>query len=138
VSRHWLAQRCMPCPKPAWPGFGLLPSEAERRARVIERYFRLLQDSVATYQGRQLLVRHTVAGVKVHDARLIASMKVHGSTHLLTFDAEDFTRYLNITVVTPQHATQTRIGSARLRKQDSLSGRSWLSTARLSPRGMVV
>jgi hypothetical protein len=38
------------------------------------------------------LVRHTVAGVKVHDARLIASMKVYGITHLLTFNTEDFTR----------------------------------------------
>jgi predicted nucleic acid-binding protein len=89
-------------------GFGLLPSEAERRARLIERYFRLLPDSVTTYQvWRQLLVRHTVAGVKVHDARLIASMKVYGITHLLTFNTEDFTRYPDITVVTPQHVPQT-------------------------------
>jgi predicted nucleic acid-binding protein len=63
---------------------------------------------VATDQEwRQLLVRHTVAGVKVHDARLIASMKVYGITHLLTFNAKDFTRYPDITVVTPQHVPQT-------------------------------
>jgi predicted nucleic acid-binding protein len=53
------------------------------------------------------LVRHTVAGVKVHDARLIASMKVYGITHLLTFNTEDFTRYLDITVVAPQYVPQT-------------------------------
>ena len=95
-------------PPSARGDFGLVPSEAERRARVIERYFRLLPDSVATYQEwRQLLVRHAVAGVKVHDARLIASMKAYGITHLLTFNAEDFTRYADITVVTPQHVTQT-------------------------------
>jgi predicted nucleic acid-binding protein len=94
-------------PPSARGGFGLLPSEAERRARVIERYFRLLPDSVATYQEwRQLLVRHPVAGVKVHDARLIASMKVYGITHLLTFNAEDFARYPDITVVAPQHVAQ--------------------------------
>jgi hypothetical protein len=33
-------------------------------------------------------------------------MKVYGITHLLTFNAEDFTRYPDITVVGPQHVTQ--------------------------------
>jgi predicted nucleic acid-binding protein len=105
-----LAEFWSVCTRPpsARGGFDLLPSEAERRTRLIERYFRLLPDSVTTYQEwRQLLVRHTVAGVKVHDARLIASMKVYGITHLLTFNAEDFTRYPDITVVTPQHVPQT-------------------------------
>jgi hypothetical protein len=37
-------------PPSARGGFGLVLSEAERRARVIERYFLLLPDSVATYQ----------------------------------------------------------------------------------------
>jgi predicted nucleic acid-binding protein len=59
---------------------------------------------VTTYQAWQLLlVRHTIAGVKVHDALIIASMKVYGITHLLTFSAEDFTHYPDITVVAPQH-----------------------------------
>ena len=41
---------------------GRSPAETERRARMIERYFRLLPDSLATYQEwRQLLVCHTVA-----------------------------------------------------------------------------
>jgi hypothetical protein len=30
-------------------GLGLSPTDAERRARVIERYFRLLPDSLATF-----------------------------------------------------------------------------------------
>ncbi len=95
-------------PLSARGGFGLLASEAERRARVIEHFFRLLPDSVTTYQEwRQLLVRHTIAGVKAHDAQLIASMKVYGITHLLTFNTEDFTRYPDITVVAPQHVIQT-------------------------------
>jgi predicted nucleic acid-binding protein len=51
------------------------------------------------------LLRHRVSGAQVHDARLIASMKVYGITHLLTFNADDFTRYLDITVVDPQHVT---------------------------------
>ena len=104
-----LAEFWSVCTRPpsARGGFGLLPSETERRARVIERYFRLLPDRMTTYQEwRQLLVRHRVADIKVHDARLIASMKVYGITHLLTFNAEDFTRYPDITLVVPQHVPQ--------------------------------
>jgi predicted nucleic acid-binding protein len=37
-------------PPSARGGLGLLPAEAERRARLIERYVRLLPASVATYQ----------------------------------------------------------------------------------------
>jgi predicted nucleic acid-binding protein len=96
------------CPPSARGGFGLLPSDAERRARVIEPSVRLLADRVATYQEwRQLLVQHTVAGLKMHDARLIASMKVYGITRLLTSNTEDFTRHPDITVVAPQHVPYT-------------------------------
>lgn len=105
-----LAEFWSVCTRPpsARGGFGLLPSDAERRARVIERYFLLLLDSAATYQEwRQLLVRHTVSGVKIHDVRLIALMKVYGITHLLTFNTEDFTRYPDIIVIAPQHVPQT-------------------------------
>ena len=35
------------------------------------------------------------------------AVKVYGITHLLTFNAEDFTRYPDITVVAPQHVPQT-------------------------------
>jgi predicted nucleic acid-binding protein len=103
-----LAEFCSVCTRPpsARGGFGLSPAAAERRARVIERYVRLLPDSAATYhEWRQLLRRHTVSGVQVHDARLIASMRVHGIIHLLTFNAADFTRYPDITIVDPQHVT---------------------------------
>jgi predicted nucleic acid-binding protein len=32
-------------------------------------------------------------GSKVHDAKLVATMKVHGIGRILTFDTEDFARY---------------------------------------------
>jgi predicted nucleic acid-binding protein len=136
-----LAEFWSVCTRPpsARGGFGLLPSQAEQRARLIERYFRLLPDSVATDQEwRQLLVRHTVAGVKVHDARLIASMKVYGITHLLTFNAEDFTATRTSPWLHHNRFPRPEDGSARLTKQASSSGRSWPSAARLSPRGMSI
>jgi predicted nucleic acid-binding protein len=85
-------------------GLSLSPADTERRARVIERYFRLLPDSLATYQEwRQLVTQYAVVGAQAHDARLIASMKVYGIAHLLTFNVEHFRRYRDITVVEPQH-----------------------------------
>lgn len=53
-------------------------------------------------EWRRLVVTHSVVGVKVHDARLVAAMHVHGLTHLLTLNERDFARYPGITVVQPQ------------------------------------
>ena len=44
---------------------------------------------------------HGVSGKKAHDARLVATMTVNGITHILTFNADDFTRYAGITVLHP-------------------------------------
>lgn len=40
-------------------------------------------------------------GVNVYDARLVAVMRVHELTHILTFNTKDFTRYAN--EITPVH-----------------------------------
>ena len=89
-------------------GLGLSPADADRRARVIERYFRLLPDSLATYrEWRQLIVRYAVVGAQAHDARLVASMKAYSISHLVTFNVEHFRRYPDITVIEPQHLRPT-------------------------------
>jgi predicted nucleic acid-binding protein len=69
---------------------------------MIERYCRFLADSLATHQEwRRLIVTHSVKGVEVHDARLVAAMNVYGITSLLTFDSKDFKRYPGIVVASP-------------------------------------
>lgn len=40
--------------------------------------------------------------MKVHDARLVATMRTHGVSRLLTFDLDDFARYAEIEVVHPK------------------------------------
>jgi hypothetical protein len=60
----------------------------------------LLLDSPAIYQEwRQLVVSFGVSGVQVHDARLVAAMKVNGVTHILTFNTTDFVRYASTGIV---------------------------------------
>jgi predicted nucleic acid-binding protein len=99
VSEFWNV-----CTRPssARGGVGLSPTQTERKARLIERYFRLLPDSLATFQEwRRLVTAHSVMGVEVHDAKLVASMNVYGVTHLVTFNVIDFKRYSGITVISP-------------------------------------
>ena len=60
----------------------------------IERLLAVLPDSPAVYsEWKRLVVRHGVMGVKVHDAKLVAMMNVHGIRRILTFNTDDFLRY---------------------------------------------
>lgn len=52
-------------------------------------------------EWRRLIVDHGVSGKKSHDARLVAAMKVHGITQIVTFNTDDFTRYSGIDVIHP-------------------------------------
>lgn len=60
----------------------------------IERALTLVPDTEANYrEWKRLVILHDVRGSKVHDARLVAAMNVHGVQRILTFDAGDFSRY---------------------------------------------
>jgi predicted nucleic acid-binding protein len=83
-------------------GFGLSIEEANIRAKEIESEFRLLPDSPEVHEEwRRLLVDYRVCGVQVHDARLVAAMRVHGVKRILSFNTKDFTRFDGIEAVHP-------------------------------------
>lgn len=83
-------------------GFGLTIAETDRLARAIERDFEFLPDSRETHERwRGLLVAHNVHGVQVHDARLTASMYVHGVAQLLTINVRDFRRFDGLRIAHP-------------------------------------
>jgi predicted nucleic acid-binding protein len=100
VAEFWNA-----CTRPVdRNGYGLSPQATDRRARFFEGNLRLLVDSLAVHEEwRKLLVTHSVSGVQVHDARLVAAMRVHGVQRILTFNDKDFTRYSNIQAVHPRN-----------------------------------
>ena len=82
-------------------GLGFSTAVTRSEVEKIEAAFELLPDTPPLYaEWKRLVVQHGVVGVKVHDARLVAAMNVHGVRRLLTFDAGDFTRY-GIEVVQP-------------------------------------
>lgn len=84
-------------------GYGLSPQETDRLAKTFEERLRLFPDSLAVHQEwRRLLVANNVCGVQVHDARLVAAMRVHGVKRILTFNDKDFARYMDIEAVHPR------------------------------------
>lgn len=92
------------CTRPAGSrgGLDLFVDQTERKVRLIERHFVLLPDNLATFrEWRRLAVTHSLIGLAVHDAKLVASMNVHGVTNLLTLNETDFKRYTNINAVNP-------------------------------------
>lgn len=95
------------CTRPAnRNGYGLSPQDADRKAQFFEARLRLLPDSIAVHHAwREMLKTYNIAGVQVHDARLVAAMRVHGVSHILTFNSRDFARYSNIHVVDPHRTS---------------------------------
>jgi len=89
-------------------GFGLSVPETDRLARVIERDFQFLPDSREVHgRCRSLLVAHNIQGVQVHDARLAASMYIHGVGQLLTINVWDFRRFDGLRVLHPAELSGT-------------------------------
>lgn len=91
------------CTRPtAMNGLGNDIATTDRLVSRIEALFTLLPDSLECFrQWRVLLLRYQVKGVKVHDTHLVASAITHNASRLLTFNAADFRRYTNITVIDP-------------------------------------
>ena len=87
-------------------GLGMTVEMTDAELTRLEGIFTVLPDSPAIYgQWRRLVRVHGVMGVKVHDARLVAAMLVHGVTHILTFNTDDFRRFSEITAVHPSEIT---------------------------------
>lgn len=100
------------CTRPAdRNGFGFSVSEADERATLIEAKLNFAADSEATHrEWRRIVVAYGVSGVRVHDARLVAAMRVHSIGNLLTLNVQDFRRYEDIGVVSPLGFLPTNLG----------------------------
>lgn len=90
-------------PQSSRGGFGLGLDQTERKTLLIEKHFRLLPDSLATFhEWRRLVKEKSVIGVQVHDAKIAASMSVHAISDLLTFNTRDFKRFEFINAADPR------------------------------------
>ena len=84
-------------------GLGFSIAETEAELSKIEQVFDILPDTLEVYKNwRELVVNHSVSGVQVHDAKIVAAMKAHNIQNLLTFNAKDFKRYTDIKAIEPK------------------------------------
>jgi predicted nucleic acid-binding protein len=83
-------------------GLGFSFAQAQRELAGLKRVFVLREETRAFFpEWEKLMNLHAVVGKNAHDTRLVAAMVVHGITHLLTFNKQDFQRFTNITVLSP-------------------------------------
>ena len=84
-------------------GFGLSVIQAAGQLSVVHGSFPcLVEPAEIADLWQEITIRHAVSGRQAHDARIAALMLAHGVTHLVTLNRTDFTRYSDITAVTPE------------------------------------
>jgi predicted nucleic acid-binding protein len=70
-------------------GLGLNPAEARGEIEEFLERFQLLDDSFLTWSDIiNLAVAEDVIGRRIHDARIVAVMRAHGLTDVLSFDSD--------------------------------------------------
>ena len=101
VSEFWNV-----CTRPSDKnGLGFSIAKTDWHLKRFERLFTFLPDTEEVYQNwRELVIKYSVSGIKVHDAKIVAAMKAHNVENLLTFNTKDFKRYTEIKAVEPNDA----------------------------------
>lgn len=91
------------CTRPiAVNGLGRTATQAVAELSSLRSLFQWLDDPPSLFAvWGQLVSTMPVLGKNAHDARLVAAMKLHGLSHLLTFNTQDFRQYAGITAVSP-------------------------------------
>lgn len=83
-------------------GLGFTTVACDAELTNLEALFPLLPDQPGLLaEWKTLVVAHDCKGKIAHDARLVAAMRTHGVTRLLTFNGADFARFPGITVLDP-------------------------------------
>ena len=85
-------------------GLGFSITDTDLQLKKLERFFNFLPDTNEVYKNwRELVVKHSVSGIQVHDAKIVAAMQAHNIENLLTFNTKDFKRYTDIIAVEPKN-----------------------------------
>ena len=83
-------------------GLGLSIAECQQETSLLKTAFTLLGDHPSLFaEWEGLVVTYSCHGRVSYDARLVAAMRTHGLTRILTFNGTDFARYPGIKVMDP-------------------------------------
>jgi predicted nucleic acid-binding protein len=86
-------------------GLGLQLMQVVEEVKDIRALFRLLPDPPEILDiWNRLVIDHGVMGKPTHDAHIVAAMKAHSVTKILTFNVGDFKWFPGIDVVNPAEA----------------------------------
>lgn len=84
-------------------GLGWTSEETKERINQFMTQFILLEETKDIFTNWfQLVKDHDIKGKRSHDIRLLAVMKSHKITHLLSFNPKDFIKLPDIIIVHPQ------------------------------------
>jgi predicted nucleic acid-binding protein len=86
-------------------GLGLTIEDAEFELDGLKKLFRVLPELPLHEEWQRVVVKYQVSGKSVHDARLVAAMKVHRIGEILTFNMQDFVRYTEISALDPANVS---------------------------------
>ena len=84
-------------------GLGWTPERTKNQINQFLTRFTVLEETPEIFTlWFQLVTDYNIKGKRTHDIRLLAVMKAHSITHLLTFNPDDFVPLPNIIIVQPQ------------------------------------
>lgn len=84
-------------------GLGMPAAQAASELERIKGMFLFLPETPTIYPAWEaLVIQYQVIGKAAHDARLVAAMRAHGLTAILTFDRTGFSRYPGIEIIHPE------------------------------------
>ena len=84
-------------------GLGWTPERTKNQINQFLTRFTVLEETPEIFTlWFQLVTDYNIKGKRTHDIRLLAVMKAHNITHLLTFNPDDFVPLPNIIILQPQ------------------------------------
>ncbi|CCI21432.1 conserved hypothetical protein [Microcystis aeruginosa PCC 9809] len=84
-------------------GLGWTPERTKNQINQFLTRFTVLEETPEIFTlWFQLVTDYNIKGKSTHDIRLLAVMKAHSITHLLTFNPDDFVPLPNIIILQPQ------------------------------------
>jgi predicted nucleic acid-binding protein len=89
-------------------GLGWSTLQTKNYVNDLLNNFTLITENIDIFPNwLQLVTDNNIKGKRTHDLRLLAVMKVHNISHLLTFNPRDFIQLPEITIIQPQSLINT-------------------------------
>jgi predicted nucleic acid-binding protein len=92
-------------------GLGWTTEKTALEINNIRAQFILLPETEFIFERwLELVISEQIKGKRVHDARLAAQLSVHGISHLITFNDQDFAKFSWISILRPKDLLAAEAG----------------------------